>query len=70
MKPFGSDRNSGMIRKFSDWFGINFNPKLLPGILLINIAAIFSVFLYLLMVKKTNEKFTKQIFFILRKIEL
>ena len=27
MKLFGSDTNSGMIRKFSDWFGLNFNPN-------------------------------------------
>ena len=25
------DKNSGMIRKISDWFGINFNPKISPG---------------------------------------
>ena len=30
MKLFGSDTNSGMIQKISDWFGMNFNPKLLP----------------------------------------
>ena len=33
MKLFGSDTNSGLIRKISDWFGMNFNPKLSPGIL-------------------------------------
>ena len=32
---FGSDTNSGMIRKISNWFGMNFNPELLPGILII-----------------------------------
>ena len=31
MKLFGSDTNFGMIRKISDWFGMNFNPKLSPG---------------------------------------
>ena len=31
MKLFGADTNSGMIRKISDWFGMNFNPKLSPG---------------------------------------
>ena len=31
MKLLGADTNSGMIRKFPDWFGMNFNPKLLPG---------------------------------------
>ena len=31
MKLFGSGTNSGMIRKFSDWFGMNFNPKLSPA---------------------------------------
>ena len=28
----GADTNSGMIRKISDGFGMNFNPKLSPGI--------------------------------------
>ena len=28
MKLFDADTNSGMIRKISDWFGMNFNPKL------------------------------------------
>ena len=28
MKLFGADTNSGMIRKISDWFGMNFDPKL------------------------------------------
>ena len=31
MKLFGADTNSGMIQKISDWFGMNFNPKLSPG---------------------------------------
>ena len=31
MKLFSADTNSGMIRKVSDWFGMNFNPKLSPG---------------------------------------
>ena len=31
MKLFGSDTNSGMIWKISDWFGMNFNPKLSTG---------------------------------------
>ena len=31
MKRFGSDINSEMIRKISDWFGMNFNPKLSSG---------------------------------------
>ena len=32
MKLFiGVDTNSRMIRKISDWFGMNFNPKLSPG---------------------------------------
>ena len=31
MKLFGADTNSGMIRKTSDWFGMNFNPKLSSG---------------------------------------
>ena len=31
MKLFGSDTNSGMIWKISDWFGMNFNPTLSPG---------------------------------------
>ena len=31
MKLFGSNTNSGMIWKSSDWFGINFNLKLSPG---------------------------------------
>ena len=32
MKLFGADKNSGMIRKILDWFGMNFNPKLSSGI--------------------------------------
>ena len=32
MKLFGADTNSGVIQKISDWFGLNFNPKLSPGI--------------------------------------
>ena len=28
---FVSYENSGMIRKISDWFGVNFNPKFSPG---------------------------------------
>ena len=28
MKLFDSDTNSGMSWKISDWFGMNFNPKL------------------------------------------
>ena len=32
---FGSDTNSGMIQKISDWLGINFNPKLLPGVCIV-----------------------------------
>ena len=32
MQLFGADTNSGMIRKISDWFRMNFNPKLAPGI--------------------------------------
>ena len=31
MKLFGSDTNPGIIRKISDWFGLNFNPKLSSG---------------------------------------
>ena len=31
MKMFGADTNSGMIRKISDWFEMNFNLKLSPG---------------------------------------
>ena len=31
MKLSGSGSNSGMIRKNSDWFGMNFNSKLSPG---------------------------------------
>ena len=31
MKLFGADTDSGMIRKISDCFGMNFNPKLSPG---------------------------------------
>ena len=27
MKLLGADTNSGMIRKISDWFGMNFNLK-------------------------------------------
>ena len=34
MKLFGTDTNSGMIRKISDWFEMNFNPKLSPGALI------------------------------------
>ena len=30
MKLFGADINSGMIRKISDWFGMNLHPKLSP----------------------------------------
>ena len=30
MRLFGSDTNSGMNRTISDWFRINFNPKLSP----------------------------------------
>ena len=33
MKLFGADKNSGMIRKISDWLGMNFNSKLSPGLL-------------------------------------
>ena len=33
MKLFGAESNAGMIRKISDWFGMNFNPKLSPGCL-------------------------------------
>ena len=33
MQLFGADKNSGMIRKNSDWFGMDFNPKVSPGIL-------------------------------------
>ena len=31
MKLFGSDKNFGMTRKNSDWFGMNFNPKYSSG---------------------------------------
>ena len=31
MKLFSADTNSGMIWKFSGWFGMNFNQKLSPG---------------------------------------
>ena len=31
MKLFGADTNSRMIQKISDWFGMNFNLKFLPG---------------------------------------
>ena len=32
MKLFGLGTNSEMIWKISDWLGMNFNPKLSPGI--------------------------------------
>ena len=32
MRLFGSDANSGTIQKISDWFGMNFIPKLSPGL--------------------------------------
>ena len=31
MKLSGTDSNSGIIRKISDWSEMNFNPKLSPG---------------------------------------
>ena len=31
MKLFYSGTNFEMIRKFPDWFGMNYNPKLPPG---------------------------------------
>ena len=30
MKLFGSDTNSGMIQRISDWYGMNFNYNQLP----------------------------------------
>ena len=37
MKLLGSYTNSGMIRKISDCFGMNFNPKLSPNVIRANL---------------------------------